>query len=105
PDHARSLITGACGAFAFKGLAAGNYRVGASEIATPVEVAIAQRSVTDLTIVADAVGDIVVHVRTPDGRPAAELNVSATASNGRPSNLPEDLGDGTYRLAALSQGK
>jgi hypothetical protein len=103
-EEPRSVITGPDGRFAWKGVASGGYGIAAPQIADPVRVTLAGRNVTDLNLVADSVGDLAVHVITSAGTPVDGLSVSAMATGGMPSNLPEELGNGDYRLAALPAG-
>jgi hypothetical protein len=100
----RSTASGPDGSFAFKGLSAGAYALRSPDLVEDVPVTLREWSETGLRLRAKAMGQIEIRVTRPDGKPVDRLSISASGEDGRPSDLPEELGDGRYRLGPLQAG-
>lgn len=104
PIMARGATSGPDGAFAFKGLSKGSFSLRSRDLEETVPVELGEWSVTDLRLRAKSMGYLRVRVTTPDGKPVDGLSVSAESSDGQASDLPEELGSGTYRLGPMQPG-
>jgi hypothetical protein len=83
---------------------AGAYAIDNPELGSPRQVELSRADVTDLTIIADAIGRITVHVVTRRGEPVDGLSVHAVAADGRPCAPPEEMGAGVYTFGTIAAG-
>jgi hypothetical protein len=104
PVVSRSIAAGPGGAFSFTSLSAGRYSLRSRDLVEPLAVELGERSATGLTLVAKPTGYVELRVTTPQAKPVDGLSISAVAADGRSSDLPEELGNGTYRLGPLPAG-
>jgi hypothetical protein len=102
----QTIPTSPEGAFAFRGLSAGTYTLHGANLVEPLDVELReQRSITDLLLVAASTGQIEIRVTTSRAKPLDNLGISVIAvADGRPSNPPEEMGNGVYRIAPLAVG-
>ena len=104
PIVSQGVAAGADGAFSCSGLTPGTYTLQSPHFVEPVSVRLGEQSVTGLKVVAKVLGHIAVRVTTPDGEPLDSLIVSANATDGTLTDLPEEMGNGTYRLGPMTPG-
>jgi protocatechuate 3,4-dioxygenase beta subunit len=103
--HSGYTLGDADGKFWFRGVPPGVYAVEAQQVGISREVDVSRGDVTDLTIIADAIGRLAVHVTTPQGEPRDGLTVSAIAgADGRQPLPPEEQGDGMYVFGSIAAG-
>jgi protocatechuate 3,4-dioxygenase beta subunit len=97
--------TDAKGEFVFRSLSPSGYVITAGDLITPVSVDLsAGRDQSDVKILADRLGDVVVRVLDPAGEPVDGLSAFTVTAEGYPSVHAKPAGDGRYLVGPLRAG-
>ena len=104
PSRFRSGRTDADGRMYLKGMAPGVYSIEGPQLVEAAQAELAVGQHQEVEVRANAVGEIVVSVRTAQGQSLHGVTVAADQADGRPGAFGRAVGGGRYRIGPIDAG-